>query len=149
MDMVFASVPLEVVLVPGLLVMMPLIWCGVIFLISQIGGWARLAQAFPATEMPKGEVLGWQSAQLQGWCNYNRVLTFVISEEGLYMRPWGLFRMGHAPVLIPWGELKNPRARRLFWVEQVVFDVGEPRVVKLCLEKKPFEKFPVDRSEGL
>ncbi len=137
------SVPLMVILVVAGVAGFIGIWCAVVWLISRIGGWAELARVFPAEELPPGEILWGQSAQLRGFCNYNGVLTIVVSEKGLYMQPWRPFRIGHAPLLVPWKELRNPRPREMLWVEQVMLDVGEPKIVKMCVGKRLFGKFPV------
>lgn len=138
-DFLLYSIPLIVLTFP---IIFAGVWFSVLFLLSRFGGWADMARKFRAVEIPEGLVLRWQSVQLGGWCNYNRVLTFVISEKGFYMAPWKPFSFGHQPLLIPWEEIRNSTPKKLLWIKQVVSEIGSPAIAKMCVERKVFEIFP-------
>ena len=117
-------------------------WCFVLFLLSRIGGWGRLAEKFAAPIAPAGKIFHGQSAQLSGFCNYNRCLTIIVAAEGIYLRVWPLFGIGHKPILIPWDEIRNPRDSRFLWIRRVAFDVGNPAIVRMSLSEKLSREFP-------
>jgi len=113
-------------------------WCGVALLLSRIGGWHRLAEEFAANGDPTGTRFSMQSAKV-GWVTYSNCLTIYGSENGLYLAPWRLFRLGHPPLFIPWEAIHNPTRRRVLLAETVVFDAGSPSIATLQLPKKVFE----------
>jgi hypothetical protein len=113
-------------------------WCGVVYLLSHLGGWAQLALKFRAHDLPNGQRFGWQSARI-GRTRYNNALTIFTSKQGLYLQPFILFRLAHPPLLIPWSEVKHPQVQRLFMRDIVLFDVGSPTVATLHVPRKVFE----------
>ena len=113
-------------------------WCGVVLLLSGIGGWGRLAQGFAANRRPNGRRLTTQSGKVGG-VNYNSCLTVHVAEDGLYLSVMVLFRLGHPPLFIPWSSIHNRTVRRFLWIETVKFEVGSPTVATLQLSKKVFE----------
>lgn len=114
-------------------------WCGVLLLLSHLGGWQRLAQCFPARDRPpSGRCLARQSGRV-GPVNYSGCLTIHTSAEGLRLAVWPLFRLGHPPLFIPWDEIHHARLKRFLWVRWVLFEVGEAKVATLQLSEKVFE----------
>ena len=95
------------------LVVFPLFWCGVVYLIAHVGGWVRLAQHYHYNGDFQGQQWSLQSARI-GWGNYNGVLTVGANWEGLYLNPMFLFRCGHPPLFIPWYDLSVKQTGALF-----------------------------------
>lgn len=118
------------------------LWCSVCFILSKIGGWGELANRFRATDVPSGTTLCGQSVQLRGFCNYNGCLTLIIAKEGLYLRIWPMFRLGHHALLIPWNELHNPKPGGFLWIKKITLDAGTPRITKISVSEKAFGMFP-------
>jgi hypothetical protein len=87
----------------------------VIFLLSRVSGWSELADRFPARgPMPRPRHwLGY--AVLRGWIGYNGSLIVASDERGLHLAALPILASpSHAPVFIPWGQLKEiRRGRRL------------------------------------
>lgn len=138
------SVPRELPMLLGLLfpVFFVGLWCGVCFMLSKIGGWGRLAGKFAAKKAPEGKILCGQSGQFSGFINYNRCLTIIISTEGLYLKVWPIFGLGHKPILIPWDEIRNVRRSRFLWMRSASFDAGNPTIACISLSERIFELFP-------
>jgi hypothetical protein len=88
------------------------IWCAVCLLLARIGGWSALATRFRAIEEPAGERFRFCSAKI-GIAAYRSAITAIKSDGGLHVSMLALLRLGHSPILIPWSEMKNPRAKRL------------------------------------
>ena len=113
-------------------------WCAICLTLSKMGGWRRLAESFPARDQPSGKRFFMQGGKV-GQVTYRGCLTLYTSPRGLYLSVWLLFRLGHPPVFIPWGDIRNAKTHQFLWTESVVFDVGSPSVATLQLPKKVFE----------
>jgi hypothetical protein len=114
------------------------LWCGIIFLLSRVGGWHRLAQSFQATSQPTGRKFSMASASLGG-TNYNNCLTTVVANEGFFMQPWLPFRMFHPPLLIPWNAFSPFQERKLLWSKlyTTAISTRDGRQLKLTLSSQP------------
>ncbi len=97
--------------VPGFI----LFWCLVVYLVSRIGGWASLAEDFADRNPPDGETFSWASGKVHFFSNYNNSLVATVSRTGLHVTPWLLFRVGHAPLFIPWHKVRGIIQAKLFW----------------------------------
>ena len=111
----------------------PLFWCGVIFLIALIGGWATLSRVYRFDGYFQGQQWSMQSARL-GWTNYNNVLTVGANWEGLYLSPLFLFRTGHPPLFIPWIDISVKKTASLF--TSIEFRFQQAPSVRLKLSQK-------------
>ncbi|HNT73822.1 MAG TPA: hypothetical protein PKH77_02260 [Anaerolineae bacterium] len=80
-------------------------WCFVVWLLSRLGGWGRLASFYRAVEPFTGQTWTWRGGRL-GFVNYRSVLTLGADPAGLYLAVMPLFRVGHAPLWIPWSEIE-------------------------------------------
>lgn len=92
-------------------------WCVIIVLISFASGWQNLARYFRAVSKPAGQVFVLQTCSING-ADYKGALNFVVAEEGLYLAVLPIFRMGHAPLLIPWTAISEFETRKIFWVSR-------------------------------
>jgi hypothetical protein len=129
-------------IVVAYVVLFPLFWCSVIWLIAQFSGWARLAQRYRATLSPSGKKWTWQRGMV-GWAGYNGVLTLTANAEGLFMETFWLFGFGHPRLFIPWRDFREAQIQRYFFYRQVKTKVGFPPQATLRLPAVVFEE-----SEG-
>ncbi len=97
------SVPLPLIVI-GFVAFFVALWCFVLWLISWVSGWRRLADRFGATVEYGGDIVTFVSARI-GLANYNGTLTVGASDQGLYLVPIRIFRPFHRPLLIPWIEI--------------------------------------------
>jgi hypothetical protein len=106
------------------------LWLLVGATISFVGGWCSLAKVY-RTRMPfNGAKWGMQSGRMRLLANYNNVLTLGVSQQGLYLASMFLFRFMHAPLLVPWTEIKVQRSNG--WVfEYVTFTLGHELAIPL------------------
>ena len=91
------------------------LWLVTLNFISRVSGWASLAEHYRATGPFQGETWLFQGAQMRYLCHYNGCLTFGANEMGMYVAGWGPFRIGAAPLLVPWGELDITQKTRWFF----------------------------------
>jgi len=133
-------------IVAAFFIIFPLFWIFTVWLISLISGWRKLVTRYPAHLPPQGEQLGLQTA-LVGFSRYRNTMTMVVNSTGLWMQPMWLFRAGHKPVFIPWGEFQNPQPTMWRREKLVRFDVGLPKVTTIALPRTVVEKAGVKTSK--
>lgn len=86
-----------------------------LFQLSLFGGWRRLAQSYPANLaewkaiLKHSQYIGhWTMVSASvGWVGYNNCLIITATQSGLWMRPWGIFSLGHRPLHIPWSAMRD------------------------------------------
>lgn len=104
------------ILVPlAFLIVFPLFWSAIVFLISAVAGWGILAAAYPfnrAWDEPLGE-WKWQALSMR-WASYSGVVQFTAYQEGLLFDVFWMFRPGHRPFLVPWDEL-SVTSKEMLW----------------------------------
>jgi hypothetical protein len=71
--------------------------------------------------------------------SYSNVLTVSIEPEGLRLAVMVLFRVGHPPVLIPWGELLNVRKSASLWTPLYAFETEQASNVTIRLPERIIE----------
>jgi hypothetical protein len=120
-------------------IIFPLFWCFVIWLISQLSGWQRLAQRYRALQPPSGKVWSWQYGMI-GWAGYNGVLTLTANAQGLFMETLWLFGFGHPRLFIPWQEFREVKVENYFFRRQVRAKVGFPPLATVRLPAAVFEQ---------
>ncbi|HSW14951.1 MAG TPA: hypothetical protein VLI06_19045 [Solimonas sp.] len=116
---------LIVLIALGPMLALPALWCGICLLLSRIGGWHRLAGVYETQRPPQGRRHGWQ----QGWfggVSYRGCLHIYVAPEGLYLTVMGLLRVGHPPLMIPWGAIHGIEPRRYLWRRMTRFQIGQP-----------------------
>ena len=96
-------------------IVFPLFWSAIIFLISRIGGWGSMAEAYPSREPHAAQCFSLQSAILRLASNYNGVLKICADDQGLYFSVMFLFRPGHSPFFVPWGEISGTKKGYFFY----------------------------------
>ena len=112
------------------------LWCGIIYLISQISGWALLARRFRSTSPFTGPTWRWQSCRMRWSSHYGNCLTVGSDPTGLFLDILFLFRIGHPPLLIPWAEVSvRRRSQILFW-SYVDLRLGREEQVPLQISAK-------------
>lgn len=94
-----------VLIIIAFLVIFPLFWMAITYLISQMSGWSAMAQHYRTDTKPEGYSTSMNSGMI-GWSRYNGVLQLVLNEKGLYISILFLFRIGHPPLFIPWEHIE-------------------------------------------
>ncbi len=128
----------EIFILPIILLTFPFffigMWSFVCLLISLFGGWWKLAANYQASEPPQGERFGMQSCRL-GWANYNNCVVIHLSEAGIHLAVWPIFRIAHPPLFLPWANCRNPKVTAFAWKEMVTFEIGDPHQTTLTIPK--------------
>lgn len=96
----------------------------VMWIIGTVGGWGRLARAFPGDYIPVGETYRARTLEILPITNYSGCLNVIVAPEGLWMVPMLFFRFGHQPVLIPWRYVQRAESKSGVLPKMIVhFDV--------------------------
>jgi hypothetical protein len=115
------------------------LWWVILFVMSAVGGWRRLAHQYPAIGIPAGGRSFTFISGMLGIARYNRTLTAVTSDAGLYLSVRKVFRFGHPPLFIPWNEIANPERSSFMRREYIAFEIGTPPLAKMKLQSEVFE----------
>ena len=122
--------------IAGFLVVFPLFWCGIVWLVGAMG-WRRLAGRYPAAARPEvtaRRVATATSARL-GVVNYNGTVHVGVSPEGLHLSVMSIFRVGHPPLLIPWDEIEASPPHREWFREVCELRLGQPDPLSITLPR--------------
>ena len=117
-------------------------WVFVLWLLSELSRWRKLAAVYRADRPPFGRCLPMQG----GWVGdtlYTRCLTIYTSPEGLYVSLWPIFRFRQPPLFIPWGAIHNRREKRWLLSRLVQFDIGAPPLGTMWLSPSVFRDAPI------
>lgn len=109
--------------------------CSILYLISFLSGWRKLARLYPAYNPPDGTRFRFQSGKV-GWAGYNNCLTYCVGFSGLYIAVFPLFSFGHHPLLIPWGEIRAVEERSVFFCHYAILSIGAPEIARITIPKK-------------
>ncbi len=131
--------PLALAIVGGFLVVFPLFWCGVVWLLSRMGGWHHLATRYAAGNRPVAGACHGGVTGMVGGVSYRGVLTVHFVPEGFFLEVMVLFRIGHPRLFIPWAAVSGRQARRVLWWNAVSLSVGQPVISTVTLPAKLLE----------
>lgn len=129
-----------IILIPiAFAIVFPAFWCFVVWILSLVGGWQRLASRYRTNEAPTGKVYrGIQG--MVGLVSYRGALDCTTNDEGFFLQPMVLFRCGHPTLFIPWSECQFVKRSNLLWIKWVKIRVGNPRAGSLSLPVSIFEE---------
>jgi hypothetical protein len=103
-------------------------WSFVLWLLSRLSGWSRLAQTYgtPEPRTPAGnKAWRWQSGSV-GLVGYRGCLHIGVSPSGVALAVAWPFRLCHQDLFIPWNALHDRKDTKIFWYQTTRFQVGNP-----------------------
>ena len=121
----------SLIIVAGFLVVFPLFWCGVVWIISRTG-WARLARHYAIAKPPAGEAQPVMCGMV-GIGTYRGVMRFQPGADGFHLWTSIFFRAGHPPLFIPWSDVTAGPIESTKRYQFVVFKVGDPLIATIRL----------------
>jgi hypothetical protein len=104
----FPANPLPLIVMLALLVPLAIVafFALVLAVIAKLGGWQKLAEAYPAQTMQRGTPISMQSVNLRRWAGYNNCVTFSANDAGMWMQVMWPFSFRHPPLFFPWSEVE-------------------------------------------
>ncbi len=121
-------------IVLGFLIVFPLFWMAICYLIAVLGGWQRLASDYRTEQTSPTPLVKGLSGYL-GLSNYNGSINLGVSSEGMYLSVVFLFRAGHPPLFIPWEAVEKVKSNRGIFGDFYDFRV---KGVRISLPQKYF-----------
>lgn len=118
-----SKILLTIFIIAAFVVGFPLLWIAIIKMTARFSGWMKLAKLYPGADTSSGDRCGYASAGLRWLVGYNRCLTITVSAQGIHMRPMFMFRIDHAPILIPWDAVLKIEDKSLALFKRLDFTV--------------------------
>ena len=120
-------------IVGGFLIVFPLFWCLVVWILSRVSGWHRLAALHASGSRPVAGVCHVGVTGMVGGVSYRGVLTLHFDTGGFFLEVMPLFKIGHPRLFIPWSEITGRTPRSVLWWKAVSLGVGHPAISTVTL----------------
>jgi len=114
-------------------ILFALLWCASSFWVSWVSGWHSLVRRFKYQAEPYADIESsgsFASVYLRYWSHYSGVVFLTAGEDALYVSIMFLFRVGHPPLRIPWGEIRFGR-RKFFFRTYIVLTLGNEEKIPM------------------
>jgi len=125
-------------------ILFPAMWIGISLVLSRMGGWARLAAHYPDAD-DSGTTYRMRSGVVGG-VNYKSCLNLRVCDRGLRMSITFPFRIGHAPIFIPWNQFHSISEKRLLFSRSIDTNIGMPVIANVTLPLWIRDYLPPDRA---
>lgn len=129
-------------IIGGFLVVFPIFWCSIVWLLSRFGGWHRLAARYATDRSPSGKRFGTVTGMVGG-TSYRNTLTDHLDDGGFFLEVNPLFRIGHPRLFIPWSDVAERTSRNVFWWSSERLAIGRPRIGTVTLPTEVLAESPV------
>lgn len=105
------------IIIAAFMVVFPLLWIGIVSLISVIGGWRDLARTFPDRTQKQRPLQRFDmvSMEVSGLGNYRNTTTIELFREGVRFSQMFLFKAGHPPFFISKDQISVMEMRKRFF----------------------------------
>ncbi len=113
----------------------------VLFLLTHLSGWHKLAEKYGYQATFSGKKFS-MCTGFVGMVRYKNCLTIGVSQEGLYLNVFFVFRLGYPPLLIPWSDISRFEEKKQWWLTYYLLDVGYPKLTSLKLPARIFTTHP-------
>ncbi len=87
-------------------IVLPVFWVLMCRLVARISGWNALAESYAAQSDATGTILRFQSGSFRWSANYSGLLNVGADSSGLHLSVIMFFKPGHAPLSIPWSDIR-------------------------------------------
>lgn len=87
-------------------IVLPVFWVMICRLIARMSGWKALSESYASQSDDTGAVLRFQSSSFRWSTNYSGMLNVGASSRGLSLSVIAVFKPGHAPLSIPWSDVR-------------------------------------------
>jgi hypothetical protein len=135
------------IIVVSILIAAPIFFVALLGFISFIlsaGGWRRLARQYAAPAGASGSTNS-RLVGMVGTSTYKGAIKVTTTSSGLQIQASPALYVGHPPLFIPFGAIRNPKKAQKFHNKPyATFEVGEPRPVQLALPAEVFNGTPVE-----
>lgn len=120
-------------IVGGFLIIFPLFWCFVVWMLSRISGWHRLAARHASGSRLVTGTRHCGVTGMVGAVGHRGTLTLHFDSEGFFIEVMPLFKVGHPRLFIPWTEISGRKDRTVLWWKSVSLSIGQPQITTITL----------------
>lgn len=129
-----------IVLIPVIFaIVFPAFWCFVLWILSHVSGWKKLASRYRTSEKPEGGTY-YGLFGMVGLVSYRGTLNVTTTDDGFFLSPNALFRFGHATLFVPWSECRLMRQTAFLGAKSAKVQMGEPRLGSLSIPLQVLEE---------
>ena len=105
-------------------------WLALSALLAADSGWPKLASRFPGPQAPEGVSLAGQVLAI-GKVPERNVTRLVVSPSGLHLSVLVLFRLRHAPALVPWTQVHFQSTQTTLWWRTHLLNLGNITTIRV------------------
>lgn len=112
---------LPIIIIVGFLIVFPIFWCAIVFLVGLIGGWQNLAGQY-STHLTYNTSISDAVARFSGESmeigfmgNYRSTTNIALFVDGILLSQGFLFKFGHPPMFIPKSEIQGMKWQKHFF----------------------------------
>ncbi|NJN71712.1 MAG: hypothetical protein HC799_02285 [Limnothrix sp. RL_2_0] len=117
------------------------LWWLVLFLLTKLSGWDKLAERYGDRQPFQGQIFHFCSAYI-GPVRYKSAIDIGISEAGIHLNPFIIFRLSYPPVLIPWHQISDFEEKSFWLMKYYVFNVGDSIITTIKVPSRVFTVHP-------
>jgi hypothetical protein len=88
-------------------IVLPVFWVLLGWVMARMSGWKTLAESYASQSDFTGPVLRFQSGSFRRNTNYGGILNIGVDHRGLSLSVLVIFKVGHTPLFIPWGDIRT------------------------------------------
>lgn len=107
-------------------------------LIAWWSGWRTLAARFRHEFDFRDQIGRWKSARMRWGCHYNNALKVAANAEGLSLATIAIVPQ-HAPLLIPWNEIRVVGRSKVLWFNYVRLELGAQERIPFTIFETLFQ----------
>jgi hypothetical protein len=121
----------------------PAMWCLLLWLLSRLSGWSRLAGQYRAPAGVVGES-AWMRTGRIGVVNYHSCLCFRVNDDGIRITVALPLRLCHPPLFIPWDQFHHIVADPILYSHKAKMSVGRPTIASVTMPAWVRYRMPLD-----
>jgi hypothetical protein len=110
----------------------PAMWCFLLWVLSRLSGWSRLAQRYRAPATVVGESAHMRTGGF-GVVNYHSCLCFRVNDDGIRIAVAFPLRLCHPPLFIRWDQFQQIAADPILYSHKVKMSIGRPAIASLTM----------------
>jgi hypothetical protein len=140
---------LGLIITLGFVLTFILFWMFIMFLISKISGWSKIAKAFPFTEMNAGMLIeksNFNSMMIGYQTKLNGMMTIRFYEHGIRIKPMKLFGAFFSPIFFDRAALKKGTFRGTEQMGVFQLDVEGKQIMIVGTVAPKIDKFTKSKN---
>jgi hypothetical protein len=127
-------------------ILLPAFWILLSRFMARMSGWTALAESYASQSDFTGPVMRFQSGSFRWNTNYGGILNIGADNRGLNLSVLVIFKVGHSPLFIPWGDVRAESAG--VFAPSVRLTFGRHPKIPLMISRSLAERIAVKSGGG-